>query len=262
MTDQPSSLEDALQEVERDADGAIKALGAALKAAKKAKTAAAHGQVRDLQQAMDATVGLAGQASEAARGLRHGWRFDVAQWFSSGNYVKELLAAAADAGVAAFESDERILSYPVIVQVSPADSAIVIDKKKDRRVRPSVVTAHLAALQQNPPNFRADAFIESLAAAYDLVVASKKLRPGSVARLVDLHKVLTLLPGASRDYTVQEFARDLYLLDQKGVVDTKSGRRMSLPASALTRTGGVLTTVTKGGQRKLYAGISFTERSK
>jgi hypothetical protein len=262
VTGQPSSLEEALQEVERDADGAIKALGAALKAAKKAKAAAAHGQIRDLQQAMDATVSLADQAADAARGLREGWRFDVAEWFSSGNYTKELLAAAAGAGVAAFESDDRILSYPVIVQVSPSDAAIVIDKKKDRRVRPSVVTAHLAALQEKPPNFNASAFIESLAAAYDLVVASKKLRPGSAARLVDLHKVLTLLPGAGRDYTVQEFARDLYLLDQRGIVETKSGRRMSLPASALTRGGPVLTTVTKGGQRKVYAGISFTDRPK
>lgn len=262
MTSQPTSLEEALQEVERDADGAIKVLGSALKAAKKAKTAAAHGQIRDLQQAMDATASLVDQASEAAQGLRRGWQFDVAEWFSSGSYLKELLAAATDAGVGAFESDERILSYPVIVQVSPADWAIVIDKKKDRRVRPSVVTAHLAALQQRPPNFKADAFIESLAAAYDLVVASKELRPGSVARLVDLHKVLTLLPGAGRDYTIQEFVRDLYLLDQKGIVDTKSGRRMSLPASSLTRTSGVLTTVTKGGQRKVYAGISFTDRSK
>lgn len=262
MTNQPNSLEEALQDVERDADTAIKALGAALKTAKKAKTAAAHGQVRDLQQAMDAAVGLANQASEATRQLRHGWQFDVAEWFSSGNYVKELLAAAAAAGVAAFESDERILSYPVIVQVSPADSAVVIDKKKDRRVRPSVVSAHLAALQQKPPNFKADAFIESLATAYDLVVASKGMRAGSVARLVDLHKVLTLLPGAGRDYTIQEFTRDLYLLDQKGIVATKSGRHMSLPASSLTRTSGVLTTVTKGGQTKVYAGISFTERPK
>ncbi len=262
MNDQPSSLEEALQAVERDADGAIKSLGAALKAAKKAKTAAAHGQVRDLQQAMDATVDLADQATEAARGLRQGWNFDVAEWFSSGNYVKELLAAAADAGVAAFESDERILSYPVIVQVSPSDPAVVIDKKKERRVRPSVVVGQLGALQQRPPKFRADAFIESLAGAYDLVVAGKRLRPGSAARLVDLHKVLTLLPGAGRDYTIQEFTRDLYLLDQKGIVETKSGRRMSLPASALTRASGVLTTVTKGGQTKIYAGISFTERPK
>ena len=254
MTDQPTTLESALQAVERDADATIRALGAALKAAKKAKTAAAHGQIRDLQQALEAAVGLADQATVTARDLRQGWGFDVSAWFSSGDYAKELLAAAAEAGVQAFESDDRILCFPAIVQVSAA--------KKDRRVRPSVVVAHLAALQQRPPNFRAEAFIETLASAYDLVVASKRLRAGAPAKLVDVHKVLTLLPGAGRDYTPQEFARDLYLLDQKGVVDTKDGRRMSLPASALTRGGGVLTTVARSGQTKVYAGIAFTERAR
>jgi hypothetical protein len=123
-----------------------------------------------------------------------------------------------------------------------------------------VVVGHLAALQDRPPKFKADAFIETLAAAYDLVVASKHLRSGAPARLVDVHSVLTLLPGAARDYTRQEFARDLYLVDQSGKVDTKDGRRLSLPASAMTRSGPVLTTVTRTGQAKIYAGLAFTER--
>jgi hypothetical protein len=256
----PATLEEALQLVERDADVAIKALGAALKAAKKAKAAASLGLVRDLQQAMDAAVGLADQASGTVRDVRQGWQFDVVEWFASGDYAKELLAAAAGAGVRAFQSDDRILCYPAIVQVSPADATVVIDKKKDRRTRPSVVVGHLAALQDRPPKFKADAFIETLAAGYDLVVASKHLRSGAPARLVDVHSVLTLLPGAARDYNRQEFARDLYLVDQSGKVDTKDGRRLSLPASAMTRSGPVLTTVTRTGQAKIYAGLAFTER--
>jgi hypothetical protein len=262
MTAQPNSLEDALKTTEHEADSAIKALGAALKAAKRAKAAAAQGQIRDLQQAMDTTLGLADQATTAARDLRHGWHFDVGEWFASGDYAKELLAVAAEAGVKAFESDERSLCYPAIVQVAATDATVLIDKKKDRRVRPSVVVSHLAALQERGPNFKADAFMETLAAAYDLVVASKHLRPGAAAKLIDVHKVLTLLPRAARDYTRQEFARDIYLLDQNGVVHTKDGRQMSLPASALTRGGGVLTTVTRNGQTKVYAGLAFTESPK
>lgn len=254
---QPTTLEEALQLAERDADGAIRALGAALKAAKKAKAAAAAGLVRDLEQAMEATVGLAEQASGTARQVRQGWQFDVVGWFSSGEYAKELLAAAAEAGVQAFESDDRILCYPSIVQVSAADTSVVVDKKKDRRTRPSVVVGHLGALQGRGPKFKPEGFLESLAAGYDLVVSSKHLRPGAPARLVEVHNVLTLLPGAARDYTRQEFARDLYLLDQSGRVDTKDGRRMSLPASAMTRSGPLLTTVTRAGQAKIYAGVAF-----
>ena len=66
------------------------------------------------------------------------------------------------------------------------------------------------------------------------------------------------MPGASREYSKQEFARDLYLLDQSGIIKTNAGRVLSLPASALTRTtSGVLSTVTRAGQPKLYAGICF-----
>lgn len=261
MTSPVITLEEALLTVERDADAALRSLGAALKAAKRAKTAVVVGQIRDIQQAMDAAVELAGQAADAVEVLRDGWQFDVPGWFASGGYVKELLASAAEAGVQAFESDDRILSYPAIVQVSVADVTVIVDKKKDRRIRPSVVVRHLATLQQQPPKFKPEAFIESLVAAYDLVVAAKGLRSGAAAKLLDVHRVLTLLPGAARDYTRQEFARDLYLLDQSGVIDTKDSRRMSLPASALTRSTGTLTTVTRAGQTKIYAGVAFTEGS-
>jgi hypothetical protein len=67
------------------------------------------------------------------------------------------------------------------------------------------------------------------------------------------------MPGAAREYTKQEFARDLYLLDQSGAVITRGGRTLTLPASALTRGSGVLHTVTRSGQSKVYAGISFEE---
>jgi hypothetical protein len=261
MTNQPNTLEEALQATERDADAAIRALGAALKAAKKAKSAAAVGQIRDLQQAMEAAVGLAAEATEVVGDLRAQWRFDVGDWIASGQYAKELLASAAEAGVQAFESDERILCYPAIVQVSATDATVVVDKQKDRRVRPSVVVRHLAALQERPPKFKSEAFIETLAAAYDFVVGAKGLRSGAPAKLVDVHRVLTLLPGSARDYTRQEFARDLYLLDQSGYVDAKDGRRMSLPASAMTRSGPTLTTVARSGQTKVYAGLAFTEPS-
>ena len=259
MSTRPTSLEEALGAVERDADAAIKSLGSTLKAAKKAKSAAALGQIRDLEQAMEGATSLAGQAAGAVDDLRAGWQFDVGGWFASGDYAKELLASAAEAGVKAFESDERILCYPAIVQVSASDATIVVDKKKDRRIRPSVVVRHLDALQQQPPKFKPEAFIESLATGYDYVVAAKGLRPGAAAKLVDVHRVLTLLPGAAREYTRQEFARDMYLLDQSGVVGCKDGRRMGLPASALTRGSGVLTTVTRAGQTKVYAGVAFTE---
>ncbi len=252
-------LEEALGVLEADAAVLLQAIGTVNRVAKRLKTAAETGTVRDIPQALVAAEELAAAALLAAERLRAGWRFDVESWFASGGYAKELLATAAQRGVSAFESDDRILCYPVIVQVSPSDTSVLIDKKKDRRIRPSVVVANLSALQQREPKFKPEAFIESLATAYDFVIASKSMRPGAPVKLVDVHNVLTIMPGSARDYTKPEFARDVYLLDQTGIVTTKRGRTMSLPASALTRSGGVLRTVTRTGQAKNYAGISFEE---
>jgi hypothetical protein len=83
-----------------------------------------------------------------------------------------------------------------------------------------------------------------------------------VVRLLDVYAVLTLLPGQSRDYTKQEFARDLYLLDQSGAITVGTpGRRLHWAASTGTRQAGVLSTVARTGQQQRYWGIAFEEVS-
>lgn len=251
------SLEQALTRFEREASGAVRSLTAALREAKKLEAAAVGGLLRDIRSGLDTAPKLAEQAARAVTDLRDAWTFDEQEHFAGGGYRAEVLAAAAAQGVQAFEADDRILSYPAIVQVSASDTTVMIDKKKDRRVRPSVLVRTLKALQARPPRFRAEAFLEALATAYDLTVARKGGRTGSTMKLVDVYAVLTVLPGSAREYTKQEFARDLYLLDQSGVTVVRDGRVLSLPASALTRGSGVLTTVARTGQAKVYAGISF-----
>ena len=252
-----SNLETALGDVEAEADATVRALTAALRDAKKAKAAAASGELRELRNALDGSARLTGLAADVAAKACASWTFDEQAYFSDGHYAAEVLALAAESGHLAFESDERILSYPAIVQLVASDTSVLIDRRKERRVRPTVLVKVLRNLQAKPPKFKAEAFIESLASAYDLVIGKSGGRPGSIMKLVDLYAALTLLPGSGRDYTKAEFARDLYLLDQSGVTTTRNARTLTLPASALTRGSGVLTTVTKTGQEKVYAGICF-----
>ena len=73
-----------------------------------------------------------------------------------------------------------------------------------------------------------------------------------------VYTVLTLLPGQSKDYTKQEFARDLYLLDRSGV-STVGARRLRWAASTGTKQAGVLTTVAASGQQQRYWGIAFED---
>jgi hypothetical protein len=126
-----------------------------------------------------------------------------------------------------------------------------------------VLVAHLKELQQRGPRFPTERFLESLFSAYAHLVEKKDknlLGRGEVEKLVDIYELLTLLPGASRDYSKQDFARDIYLLDRSGVNQTRRGQVVSFPSSTGARAAAASTLriVTEGGQEKVYYGIAFT----
>lgn len=250
-------LEGALAQAEREVDAAAKAVATLGRELKKARAAAAAGQVRDLRKVLDTARTLAVEAAGQVETAAASYDVDEPELLSSGAYAKELLAAAEVAGVAMFEDDDRLLCYPSIVRVLPGDLALEIDRKRARGIRPSVVVEALGKAQRAGPRFRAAPFLASLLGAYDLVVAGQGKSPGAVVRLVDVYAALTLLPGQSRDYTKAEFARDLYLLDQSDAEENSAGRRLRWAASSGTRGAGVLTTVTRNGQQQRYWGIAF-----
>lgn len=253
MTD---GFEAALAATEDSIDAAQKVAAAAVRELKKARAGASQGQVRDLRKTLAAAETAATELAAAARAAAASYDFDETEHLASGGYAKELLAVAAEQGVAMFEEDERLLCYPSLLRVLPGDAAVEIDKRKERRLRPSVVVSALAAAQGRPPRFRPEPFLESLAAAYDLL-AARQDKPDPVLRLDAVWSALTLLPGQAREYTKPEFARDLYLLDQSGVTRTKGGRTLRWHASTGTRGAGVLTTVAKSGQQQRYWAVSF-----
>lgn len=256
-----TSFEAALSLTQGKAEAALKAAGTVTRELRKARAAAVNGQVRDLRRALEAAAGLAEELRASAQEARDSFDIDETSYLASGEYAKELLAMAPECGVALYEEDERLLSYPSIVRVLPGDSVVLIDRKRERRLRPSVLLGLLAAVQQRPARFRAEQFLESLAAGYDLVAARGQKKPDAVVRLVDIWDVLTLLPGQAREYTLPEFSRDLYLLDQSGAARTKDGRALRWHASSGTRSSGVLTTVARTGQQQRYWGVSFASGS-
>ena len=248
------SLEAALAATQSDAEAVLRVAAALTKELKKAKASAVTGQVRDLRKALDAAASLSADLAEATGRAREGFDIDETEHLSSGGYAKELLSMAAEQGVSMFEEDERLLCYPSLIKLLPGDAALEIDRRREKRLRPSVVIQALAAAQQRPPRFKAEVFLESLAGAYALLAQNGT----GVQKLQDVWEVLTLLPGQARDYTKPEFARDLYLLDQSGVTTTKAGRRMGWHASTGTKGTGLLTTVAKTGQQQRYWGVSFS----
>ncbi len=251
------AFEAALAATEREVDAALRAANTTVRELKRALAASRTGQVRDLRKALSAARSAAGGLAEDTGMLA--FDFDEQAHLASGAYVKELLAEAAARGVTIVEDDDRLLCYPSLVRLLPADAAVEIDKVRERRLRPSVLAAALARAQERGPRFKAEQFLDSLRSGYELVVASEGKRADAVVRLTDIWAVLTMLPGQRAAYSKQEFARDLYLLDQSGVTSTaRSLRTLRWSASTGTKGAGTLVTVARNGQQQRYWGVSFT----
>jgi len=260
--DHRNGLEQALAKTEADADAACKAATAALRSLKKFRAAAEVGNLRELQKAIETTGQALAELKRQFVTAKAGWDFDEETYLSNGAFVTEVLAMAAHTGVNIYERDDRLYCYPSLIRVSPNDRVVVIDKTRERRLRPSVLVRHLQELQNRPVRFRSEAFLESLYDAYSTAVKtrSKDRRDTSaIVPLVEIYNLLTLLPGQAKEYSRQEFARDLYLLDQSNVTTVRNGAVVSFHAARGNEAASkVIPLVTKDGQAKTYYGISFT----
>jgi hypothetical protein len=253
--DNHTTLESSLAQIESMADSALKTAASLQSELKKAKNAASCGAVRDMVKNLDTAAQLADATRVAVAELSSSWKVDERSYLQSDAYVTELREEAVKQGVNGAYNDGRFLVYPSILRVLPSDSSVEVNRKRDRRIRPSFVIAQLKRMQTKQPGFRPDQFLETLYKAYVLALGKDARVSGTVARLVDIYDVLTLLPQA-KDYSKQEFARDLLLLDRSGVQSTK-GHSLLFAASTGTKGSAVLSTVTPEGELKMYYGVQF-----
>lgn len=255
------SLEKSLAKTESDADAVLKAATATVNSLKKFRAAAHTGDLRELRK----TIEAADQAITALRqqfaNAKEGWDFDEETYLSSRHFLSEILQTAEQIGVKIFEQDDRLYCYPFLIHILPNERAILIDKKREKGLRPSIFVNHLKKLQNTPVRFKPEVFLESLYNAYSIAVATRPkdlIDTHMVISLIEVYNLLTLLPGQSKEYSRQEFARDIYLLDQSHVTKTKKGLVVSFPASTGTKSSAsTMTVITQNGHEKKYYGISF-----
>jgi hypothetical protein len=154
--------------------------------------------------------------------------------------------------------DDRLVSFPSILRVLPGRRAIEIDRKVVTAIRPSRLVALLKAHAERKPSSSPDRFLEVLFNAYRYVVRPDRLVTG--ATLQEVYDVLTLMPDVRKEYTPADFGRDLFFLDRSGKTQTKSGARLTFPASTGTKGGRkVFSFVAPDGEVITYYGIRFQE---
>jgi len=239
------------------AEKAARSLAATAKAMVHAAQAGDLGAIeRNARKLSDAAQMAAREADNA----RSAWPFssEDEERFLREGYAGELLATADAMGLNMQPRDSQLVCYPFIIRVLPAERAVRINKTKLSGLRPSRLAAKLKADQTRKSRAANAPFLEALYEAYRLLSA-KDGKGGSVP-LARIYRALTMLPGAASDYSRDDFARDLFSLDRSGVIETRSGARLSLPASTGTRTpANTFVCVGPDGEVVTYYAIRFSE---
>ena len=118
--------------------------------------------------------------------------------------------------------------------------------------------------QVEAAEFQAESFLLILFDAYSKVVENRNgdiqdFAP--VVPLVDVYSWVTSSEERSKNYSKQEFARDIYRLHSSGVDTTKDGAKVSFPISRGGGGGETLTTTNDTGGEVRYYGIRLLYRS-
>jgi hypothetical protein len=254
-----SDLEKQLTELDAQLEAAQKIGKAVVSAVNRTRAAVKVGRINDIVRGLSIISQQVAEANKLAGGLTDAWTFDTPAYMADGRFLADLAAAAAEQGLKLFERNGRIYCFPLLLRIDPNQSAVKVGKSLERRIRPSELARLLASLQKRPQRFRDQQFLELLHRAWRRL-ASPSAPTGNppVVSLAEIHEMLTELPGS--DYPVEEFARDLLLLDRKPDLRTRDGSRVEFPASTLSK-GRMrrLVVYDEGGAERTYIGVRFVK---
>ncbi len=246
-------LEQALETFQSQVEASLDRVNALGKRLKKLRTAAESGDLREIGKSLSDLKELGSAVSDHTGALA--FEFDEAAYFPEA-FLAELTTAAEAAGLKVFVQDGKLYCYPLLVRVKTADRAVQIGTKVERGIRPSVLAKKLGDLHSRPPRFKPADFLGVLHRAWRHCASANET---PVLALTEIYDVLTLMPGAAKDYTKDDFARDLYLLDKSGVTETADGSALQLAASTGTRkASSTFVCIAEDGSEKRYYGIGFT----
>jgi hypothetical protein len=247
-------LEQTLQSFQEQVEASLQQVGSLARRLKKLNTAAHAGDLREIEKGVGEIKEIAAAARDHIASVQFNFEnFDGDKYFPDG-FLQEVVEAAAAQGMRLFALDGKLYCYPLLIRVKPAERAVQIGKKTERGVRPSALLAKLRAMQAKPARFKPESFLELLYKGWKRCVRDKK----PVVALDEIYDLLTLMPGSAKDYTREEFARDLYLLDRSGVNTTRDASVFRLPASTGTRNAAAtFVCIAEDGSEKRYYGIAF-----
>ncbi|MCY4103264.1 MAG: hypothetical protein OXG55_08405 [bacterium] len=265
----PDNLEQAFAEVEREATAALDCTKKLQSLLRQLHKSSREGNVAALKRAQGGLLDAATELTGAIAGAADSWPFggeEDVEYLRQG-YAAELRRVAAEHDLTIHEGDAQLICHPSTVRILPGERAVRIDRKKVSTIRPSHLVALLRENQKRPARSRPEPFLKALHDVYTELTpkpprGAAAPAAGPVIPLERIYKLLVSLPGSRRDYTRTDFARDIYQLETAGVTATKSGARVSFPASTGTRgPKGLFTFVGPDGREVKYYAIRFATQA-
>ncbi|MGH7102578.1 MAG: hypothetical protein ACREFJ_09280 [Acetobacteraceae bacterium] len=228
----------------------------------RARTTVKTGELAEIPRALATIVQRVAEAHGQAEDLPAQWNFDAVRYLSDGRFLEDLRAAAENADLRIFERDGRIYCFPLLLRIEPKELGVRIAKKVERRINPSGLVQLIARAQKAPQRFREEQFLNLLYHVWRRLAGSgwSGAGIGPPVAVVDIHETLTLFPGTA--YPIEEFARDLLLLDRKPHLLTKDGCGFELPASTGSKgkTRRIIAYDERGVEH-VYIGLRFKKRT-
>ena len=254
------TLEQSLANTEANAQATLRASASLRRRLRLCCRAAKVGDLEELSQQLEAAESALEELNALLKQTKQGAAFDAQRYLAQGEYTQEILDTAQRMGLSIFQRGDRLYCHPALVRIAPNDQAVFINRRRERRIRPPLLVKQLKDLQHQPPSFSPDAFLTAMLQAYSQIVAQRRNETPSsapVIPLLDIYNLFTLLPGQTKEYSKQEFVRDVYLVHRSGRETTKSGVRVSFSISRGVQ-GKTLTVVDEAGEERYYYGIRFT----
>ena len=262
-----STFEQGFTAAENAADAVLKTLGDVSRLTRQMRKAAQDGNIAAIRRSSERLQDSLNVIRQEVANAADAWPFtpEGEREYLQGQYTGELKEEAGKKGLQVFDRDGRLIAHPSVVRVMPRDRAVQINRQTTSNIRPTKIVADLEKLQESPPRFNPQQFLESLYIAYLALTGSgtvdrlKLGQVGQVVRLEQIYNLFTGLPGSKRDYSLLDFGRDLYNLEVSELNEVRAGARVSFPASTGTKNPrGTISFIGPNGETVLYYGIQFS----
>ena len=160
-------------------------------------------------------------------------RFDVQDYFISGDFTREMLKACEDRGIDVKGEKGVYEMFPYKIRVVGDDERpgeVWMDRKKLQSCRPAFVAETVKKGQEKlfAAKFDAGVFVSELAEAYEVYCLRNNQRIGSAQSLTKIYKSLVPMSRSRKEYDMQAFALDLsrtYAMGPDAWISKTTGKR-------------------------------------